>query len=650
MWKTSKKGGFFLSLIFLAPIFADVPIVVRDKKEQSGREILSQKINLVEESYGASNIAEALARQSSIYVNRYGPPGTHSVMFLRGQSPENSGVYFEGIPLNDPYGGSFNLENLPLFLFESVDLYPNSTATHLAGSFPAGALDFRLKKAKERRVWVNSQLHSLGGGALGSGVMLDRQIHYAEIAGSENRYLYQEDASLFARHREDRFALRKNEDFLQGGYTGFYKKPWREHTFSFLGDVFVKERGLPGPIGVPTEQVRLQNQRGIFALRHEVPVGESFLWQSQVFANYQNQRLKDPLYELATGFSHSERQNLSLAASSSLEYFQIELQNKVELHLRESRMWQDQKDFARRREAELANSFHILPWEKYVRLLFFAKGHFLQDEPGQERDGLRHYARRSGVQETLLLHLGFLPLDFWGIDNPFLEVYAAFWQSGRFPTLAENYGDNALLLPAPHLKRERSLTNSLGLFLKNGKSPLRIELRMNYFLTASRDLILFVQNSQRTMVAVNAGLAQLEGVETEARFGYFHYAQLALRYQYLDARDFGKIAYYYGKYLPYRPRHKAYLFLEGGGRFFRLFGGMDFIGRNFRDRYNSYHFFLRERFRLFTGLVWYPSGHETTSLSYTMRNITNETQSDVLGYPLPGRVHELRYQKIWEGI
>lgn len=639
-------------MVFLVAIYSREEIFVEAEKEKTPSQILSQKINLKGgDSYGAANVSEVLERQNGVYVNRYGPPGTHSQLFLRGQNPENVGVYFEGILLNDIYGGSFNLENLPFFLLESVEIYPTSFAAELPGSFSAGALDFRIAQPKERRLWLTSSLHTLQGGTMGAGFQTQEQLHYAEIAGSENRYTYQEDASFYYNQKKEK-KVRKNEDFFQGGYTAFLKKSLKEHEITFLADIFLKERGLPGSVGVPTEKVRLANQRGILALKHGIPVGLSFFWQNQIFLNYQNQILKDPLMELATGFRENQRQSLSSGLYSSLQFFQSKIQVRGDVQVTYSHLWQNQEDFASRGEIQLGISKDIRPWEKYTRFLFLARANFLRDFPYLSGEGLKTYRIWQGLQENFLLHLGIFPWDFWKISEKrkVWEVYGATFWGGRFPTIAENYGDGATLLPSSELKKEKSNTYSLGSTFSFFRERIYYFLKLNYFLTKSEELILFVHNSQQTMVATNAGFARIEGLESELSLSYASYFKFTGRYQYLEAVDLGKVYYYHGKYLPYRPRHKAFLSLEGGGRYFRLFGGFDFIGRNFRDRYNSPYFFLKERWRFFAGFVYFPQGNRLEEFSYMLRNIFNESQVDVLGYPLAGRVHEIRYTKVWDGV
>ncbi len=632
---------------------AENEIIVTSKKTQHGPDALAVKVNLESvENTTAANIAEVLARQSSVYVNRFGPPGTHSSLYLRGQNPENAGVYLEGIPLNDIYGGGFNLENLPVFLFQELELYPTASPLHLPGSFAAGAIHLRLREpSPQKKIWLNSALHTLGGGLMGAGVQLNGQFHYAEIAGSENRYRYQDNAgTAFLNKQDDTWQTRQNEDFFQGGYTGYYQKTIHSHKISILGDVFAKERGLPGPIGVSSEHARLHNQRGLLNIIHLTPLGDNMVLQNQLFSLVQNQSLFDPQYELATGLKENQRLTFSGGAASSWQYFSNFIFWRNDLSFRLNQIWQNKESFANRIETDLGSAMDIRPWKDYFRLLLSAKAHVLQDIPQIERNNLINFEKIFGIQENLSAHLGFFPFSLWDNPNTKFEIFAAVYRSGRFPTLAENYGDGATLLPAGNLKREQSLTNSAGLQGEFTCGFLSCALVANYFLTASENMIIFIANSQQTMVAVNAGLVQLEGIESDLRIAYRRYVSFNLRYQYLEAREWGQLPYYYGKYLPYRPRHKAYAFSEGGNRFLRLFAGLDYMGRNFRDRYNSYYFFLQERIRFFGGLIWFLEGNNRQQLSYTMRNITNEVQTDVLGYPLPGRVHEIRYQRIWEGL
>ncbi|HRP69529.1 MAG TPA: hypothetical protein PLY93_08360, partial [Turneriella sp.] len=244
------------------------------------------------------------------------------------------------------------------------------------------------------------------------------------------------------------------------------------------------------------------------------------------------------------------------------------------------------------------------------------------------------------------------PLAFWYPGNdptyPLLEFYAQVSSTYRNPTLYERFGDNVFVTPSEKLKSEKAITNAGGvrgsfMCFKN----LSCSWRTEAFLTGAHYYIIFTQNSSRTLIAVNASRAQILGIENEVLLNWPERFLLTLRYTYLDARDYGNIPYYQDKFLPMRPRHHAVGVITVPYRAFRFMGSVEYRGAVFRDRYNSYSFYLASKTLVDAGVDLILDSYARHVFNFTVKNIFDDQEVDMIGYTLPGRYFLVKWTAAW---
>lgn len=611
----------------------------------------------------AREVSEVIEKQAGLRLNRYGPPGTFSSLSVRGAQSQTTGIFIEGVPLNDPTMGSVNLENLPRDVFQNIEFYRSHTPLHLPGIYPGGALDLQVRKNDDQKnnesmVFLNSGIHSLLGGFLGAGLKKDNQTHYAEIAGSKNHYLYQEKIGVM-NNNPTNLQTRKNEDFLRASYANFFNKSTSLGDFFLMSEIFAKENGLPGVVGNETSKVRLTQYRG--ALRGSLNSQISKHWNliSYSYLILSSSKLTDAQRELAAGFVQQERLNTSFGLGFSPVWFPFSNTSiKFLTDIRFTKILRDMSHLATRIENDLGTSVEFIPYPWLGGISGEAKIVSINDTAGKalkDTSLLATHGTKTAYMPSVYAKLGLFPFeiinrifnnDFSKLlknktNNP-LEIFVSVSVAKRNPSIIENYGDGGLLLPAPNLLPETSITNSIGI---RGKLPCgMIDCRIYSaaFLTGVSDFILFIANSQKTMIAINSGKVQIKGFETDLSFAYKKIISLSIHYTLLNALDFSNIVYYNNKYLPFRPRHSFNFTIDTGTQYLRFFLGADIIGANYRDRYNSYHFYLPSRTRIFTGfnIIF---ENPISKLTFVVKNLTNSMQVDIIGYPIPGRVYEIMY-------
>lgn len=657
------------------------------------------------EAAAAGRVSEVVEKQTGVKINRYGPPGTFSTFMLRGANPEQTGVYINGSKLNDPLGGPVNLENLPLAMFEDAEIYRSHSPVHLSGSHIGGALNLVpvTPPRGKQYYFVSTGAHTLRGGHLGVGLARSGQTHYLVAEGSHNTYEYLDNGGTpFLNTRDDIIRERQNADYGQLGYTGLYDFNWLSSNFKIITDYIGKETGLPGVIGRPTQKVRLGTYRFLTDVFWKYLWNPRLVWRTKGSFQFSQSDLRDPELELAAGYKSQRRRQYrgDFGFQPILYFFDNRLQVYGQSMGRHTPIYLEDQALAKRSEADLGVAFDYEPWDWLGRLTLQAKGHYIRDIPEAGLHQVvshREFNSRSDWLNTSSLRAGVYPGKIWrhlrgrrGTDpgrsksdrkqkqSPVLEaaqkttdsptpisppagknhrpeemserkmgltweVYAMVALAERFPSVTESFGDGGLLLPAPDLQKETGLTHTTG--LRGGLAPgaWTMDVYASYFQTKMDDLILLIANSQKTMIAVNTGRARISGWEARWKADYRHFLKLDLRYTWLDAVDLGRLPHYYGKYLPYRPRHQFHGLLETGSRRYRWFGGASFTGANYRDRYNSYPYYLEARWNLMTGVIAYLDQAYHHQLVVSIKNILNQLQPDVLGYPIAGRYYEIKY-------
>jgi iron complex outermembrane receptor protein len=207
----------------------------------------------------------------------------------------------------------------------------------------------------------------------------------------------------------------------------------------------------------------------------------------------------------------------------------------------------------------------------------------------------------------------------------------------RFPSFPELFGQNGVQEGNPALRPEHGIQWDAGIQLAPDQ-PLRFEAA--YFESLVEDQVALLQNSQRTVKAMNLERAWVRGVESSGFTRIELTGKTALELQgsftWQEARDVGRSVTYRGKELPDLPGR------EGFGSLRLLRGAWD--GRweisarsaHYRDRYNS------PQKRTPASVVHAASLgrallRDSIHLRFEAQNLFDRRIEDIDGFPLPGR-------------
>ena len=587
-------------------------------------------------------VSDILQRQSGVQVNRSGAPGTQSLLGVRGASPEQTEYFVEGVPLPKPFAAPLNIETMPLPLFRAVEIYPSFIPAHLPATNIGGALDFRLRDASQGGYLAQLTASELGATGTSTARSSQNSLHFVTVEQSRNTYTYPDNNGTTENPADDRRLRRQNEDFSRLGYTGFGQVESGRWQVGVLADFALTDRGLPGTQGYPLSKVRRREERGAAALRINYRFSRQQEAQFFTTASADRMLLDDPGRELLAG---PQETTLAPQVMSGLGYSLATgvASLGVYARARNQDITRNSAFLARRHELQVAASAAYDPGVLRLAAQVAAVGFADQAAANAFYASAAQEYRGEGVSTSAMAALR--PLWLLNPDNQnLLELYAQVSSAYRPPSLFERFGDSVFVTPSEGLRSEKALTNSAGL---RGSFAcvwgMACSWRSEFWITGGRDYILFTQNSSRTLVAVNASAAQVYGVESEAMLSLPARFVLSLRYTWLEARDYGNIPYYQDKYLPLRPRHHFIVAASYLWQSLRLTASGEFRGAVYRDRYNSYQYYQAGRITADAGVdyIWQNTARHT--VTFAVRNLTDNQVTDMIGYPLPGRYILLKW-------
>ncbi|MDY6970116.1 MAG: TonB-dependent receptor, partial [Spirochaetota bacterium] len=250
-------------------------------------------------------------------------------------------------------------------------------------------------------------------------------------------------------------------------------------------------------------------------------------------------------------------------------------------------------------------------------------GYFI-DIPCEDKISNDIYNSRIGVK-------------YFPFDHAFF-IKGNIGKTHRAPLFSELFGERGFIIGNPYLKHETSINRDIGFGISQRKQILFfdwIDFEYAFFHNTTRDIIIFLQNSQLTMKAQNLDKARIMGHEFKLTMSIYDHLLLSCNYTLQEAIDKSGIPYYENNYLPHRPRNEASFRAKIFDKYLSLIYELSYTGVNFRDRANSEFYYLERRILHNLNLQLFPVSWIAVSLE--VKNISDNRTKDIIGYPLPGR-------------
>ncbi|WCL50025.1 TonB-dependent receptor [Leptospira sp. GIMC2001] len=620
-------------------------------KNKSG---MNSEILLEEAKTRYSSLPEILEREAGLRVRSYGGLGSYSTLSIRGTNPNQSRFYIDGIPFNSSQSGEVNLADLPFDNLESVEVYRSGVPVGFSGSAIGGIVNLKSMKPLRRTTRLN-----IGGGSFNTGrtSISHSDINESKTLGytvfglmekSDQNFSFLNDrGTILLNTIDDSIDRRKNAQFERAQTMGSVFWSIGKTDLRLVTDLNHRRQGIPGPGNNQTEKTSRKYSRLLTAISSDTQ--ELFYdWlrlENRLYYTGFRDEFYDPRSEFSSGRPNAQTNSETIGFQTSptlylLDYYQIV---RISGGAEKENFRRDRRNFDHmvlEKEPIRNRNYLNASIEDEIRL-FDAK---LLLTPGVSFDEYRDTWQndRNYIRKTTQFtnpRMGFL-WKIWKGESQEIKIRANANISSRIPAFLELFGERGQILGNENLKPERSENRDVGIVYDYEFWGILNRTEISWFKKMIRDMILFVPNSQFSLRAENIDGADIQGIETGHSM-FWKSWKLRTNYTYQIAKNRSASPNLNGKFLPLRPMHELYSSLTYSLANWQIGGEFTYIGAVFRDRTNEYVNYLpaRDIYGAFVSYsLWKGEKEEELKVSFEVKNILNKQFSDIIGYPLPGRI------------
>jgi vitamin B12 transporter len=618
-------------------------------------------------------LAEVLARAPATHVRSIGGLGQFASVSLRGSSPQQVGIFLDGVPVTSSMAGLIDVADLPLDGMSRVEIHRGWIPIAFGAGAIGGALNLVSTDAEQRpRARIDVGLGSFwtrqAAGEIATRVRRLTIGVRAGYAGTQGNYRYYDDGGTAQLTGDDRIGRRSanNYDRVLGqlrldGRVGRWKLG--AHQL-----VVAKRAGVPGP-GSAQAQHSLLDQflsRSIFHARRGELGGPGGRLEWLASFGVEARRFADPRGEIGLGIDDqrtlafdgylSPRWRTPLWRGAFLMLLADHRSEWIGVDQRITRAdGSPSGDAHRRRHAfgagvELEqfawnDRLHVVP---AVRVDAVASAFAVPAGSGEQDDRGRNrfdasVSPRMGVR---------LATTRW------LSLRGSIGRYFRTPSLVELFGDRGYFVGNEGLHAERGLVADGGFVIDARGRAGEVYAHAAGFWVRSRELIQWIA-AGTVARPENVAAARVRGFEGSVSLrSTADVVELLVHYTLLDSADRSDDASRRGHPLPGRPRHDFYarssfgwIFHPRGTAFEPRIGyTVEVIARSFLDPSGRY--VLPPRALQAIGIEAHVAGR--VHLAVEVRNLLDVRTAtvtlpiagvrpspvavtDYIGYPLPGR-------------
>jgi outer membrane receptor protein involved in Fe transport len=608
---------------------------------------LVTRINLAEEP-GFRDAADLLGAAAGFQVRRYGAVGASAVPSLRGSAAAQIRFYLDGMPLNDAQTGVAGLGRIPLDRISAIEIHRGVVPTELGGIGGSGAVNFISRQDEEG---LDGLVRAGSFGEFGGRAAVGLANAEGTLSGSvmihglraDNDYSYLDHNQTFYNADDDTVRTRENAWVREwGGWAAGTVETGRLVSRASLGHDR-RDGGRPGPLGNLSPHASVRYERTDGQLHFDLDEG---LLQVRLAGGRNEEFLHDPRAEVGFGPPGTDR-SLSHDIDSRLVWSPVLAQGVLSLQTGFEGRGQWQKDWIVGKEEPCRNRSTV---SAFAAATLSVAGNRLQVMPAwrwqRTRDDFPPVPVFPWLPETEAVvnrrddvspSLGAV----WTIhpERFFLESHAT--RTVRQPTWVELFGHRGGIDGNRELQPEEITSVDAAVSYRSGQGGF--SGRLAAFLAETEDKIVFIQNSQRTSKAINAGRTLTRGIELELRAMLPDRFSLAGNLTLQRAEDRGgKDPTYEGNKLPFLPDTEARVRLKRPVAKWTPWLEVAHMGSNYRDRANTELNKAPERTLLNLGVArdWNPKWLGTAGVVSVLAEVVNLTDNavyDVEGFPLPGR-------------
>ncbi|NOY28433.1 MAG: TonB-dependent receptor, partial [Oligoflexia bacterium] len=476
----------------------------------------------------SADVADVLDRVAGTTVVHLGGLGDFSAVSIRGSSLRQVQIFLDGVPLNPDGSDVVNLSELPLRAFSRVEVWRGSAPPRYAAAPVGGVVDLVTADEPGASASITAGQYQTGRAfALDSfaGKLFGKRLDgmaVADFLHTRGDFDYFDDNGTIYTVTDDRIGTRANNDKNQLSTLTRLRLGSDRLRLSLLDVFLLRDEGLPGHIQAPSPDARLDTVRNL-AVASVQGHGTALAGQGRLWLLQRGETLDDRQDQLGTGsqwqrgaFSTVGIQGHGQWAPAAWLLPSLTLTGRRDGYV-QTDLFTDQPAAPRvRLTGTLAAAAELRWWHDRVLLRPVLQGLWL-DNRALGTDTL---AGSSSDQAVAVYGTPRLGLAVHLV--PPLTLKANLGRTVRPPDLTELFGDRGTVIGNTELRPERGLSADVG-FRLEGELPLRhsptgllASLDLAHFWSRTQDLIVLLQNSQRTSVPTNFGLTWVQGLEAAA--------------------------------------------------------------------------------------------------------------------------------------
>lgn len=596
-------------------------------------------------------VADLLAEIPGVQVRRYGGLGDFSTVSIRGSTPGQVRIFFDGVPLTRARSDVVNLSDLPLDQLDRIETYRGVSPLSVSASSLAGVVNLISRDPTDEPTFSllagGGSFGTRKASAAGSARAGDLAgIVSATYLGSEGDFPFEDDNGTLSNPNDDEIVDRQNNAFNSGELLAklVYDLEGGD-KLSLLNDFYANSQGVPGIGAFQSTDAHLDEIRNLSYLRWDTTPAAPVLIavQSTAYFLYGQQDFSDPLGQIGLGRQDTHNQTYAMGVGSEAN---SQIDSSVGSHALQARLDLSGEIFAPENlltpdvtepdQSRLLvgigvgdtigffqDRFLVQPQLRYEHASDFFGGLIGPDGIAQPED--------SGSDADLFTPR--LGLSFWAMTDLVFKGNVGRYE--RLPTFGELFGNQGSVIGNPDLQPEKGLNADLGLtYAPAPIGPVRgLRLELALFYAQVDDLIVFVQNSQRTAIPRNVAKTLTWGLELGATATLWEQIGLSIAYTHQDPRDESDIPGRDGNQIPGQPADDLYFRVDWLNPYARPYYELSFLADNYLDQAN----FLRVPARAIqTAGINIPFERYGLEANVEVANFTDNQVEDVAGYPLPG--------------
>lgn len=640
-------NGVWLDPVTVTDTLVDDPAVgevVLEEYTGTHTRIGQQALQTRPESVGA-----VVARETGVQMRSTGGAGSYTSLSFRGASSSRTGVYIDGIRLNDAATGSVDLSQLELMNIQSIDIYRGATPVQLGQSSLGGAVHLTTLSSDQARTGLRLGVGSFHGHAVQLSHQQPMGGWQAVMTFSDNR-----SDNDFELWNDNGTPLNPADDRQENRHNGAFDrqslllKLSRNANQGIRDDLMLqyasKYQQVPHWRNLRDIEAELDTGSLQFQANRRVVTKHDWQFSGGLFVNRHSENYLDRHAQIGLdaqdnrsttrvvgvrGYAERIGESATLAINSEVRQEHQDGENRI----------QASRHDATRQVLDTAVQYSLYLFDERLLLTPSARVSYLRNRYSPE-GGLEIDQRETA---TLLPQFG---LRYELTSRAILLGNLGRHQ--RHPGFFELFGDRGLYQSNPLLRKESGINADLGFQFDRGETQrggwLPRRFRLTWFGGWYDDLIVSAYDAQGIGRSVNSGKAEIHGVEAELLWPLASSVTLQANLTAQRALDVSGTTLH-DKRLPGEAGFSANLQLLWQPRNWRLWYELDAVHDRYFDSANLLPADDATRHNL--GLSWQRSWKGgVVALRFLLDNLADESIQDFNGYPRPGRAYhfELAYQ------